>query len=379
MPYAPGISYHGDQHLFNGLSRLGENLEKYVDEQKKQHNLGKAAQMFVDNADPKTLADLNINPDAFKNLGSKDKIQTLSAGQSVQAYKQGQEDRTRAIDSGLQVLASRKVQMELDKQKFAMLQQQQDIDANDFPTAAANLSRFQQPGGGNPEYDSEVSRIAEGGAGEFPQRPQQGMPPMAAFIAAQGQSPRVGLSENWQKMAVPLERLEANQNTNAAKLSESNAVTMRENERQKNRIALKELDDKLQRERQQIDIDARIEAREFGASVKDEQVYSSLAQDIKAKNDELREIYANYARNEQGQFTDPNIAEDVRKIRRVITDLEIDKREVRTRSKATTKPQPAAADVNYDSELKLATEALKTTSRDKVAKKFKERTGHDLP
>jgi hypothetical protein len=89
MPYAPGVSYHGDQYLYQTLSDLGSMMEARNEKHRQDLAKGKAASAFLRNA-PDLLQAMGMTQEQFDGLSAVDKVSTLEGTVKASAYKQGQ-------------------------------------------------------------------------------------------------------------------------------------------------------------------------------------------------------------------------------------------------------------------------------------------------
>ena len=89
MPYAPGVSYHGDEYLFKGGQDLGKGLGQalgntlgYLKDQKDLKAQAKSYDGVV-KADPTVLQTVGLHDDEWSNLSAKEKKATMDTYSKV--------------------------------------------------------------------------------------------------------------------------------------------------------------------------------------------------------------------------------------------------------------------------------------------------------
>lgn len=87
--YAPGVSYHGDQYLFKGLSDLGEGAQNLSDQFAKIYQNGKIADQIV-KTNPEVLQSLGMTPEQFGAMSARDRSTAVTGFIQGQGVKQQQ-------------------------------------------------------------------------------------------------------------------------------------------------------------------------------------------------------------------------------------------------------------------------------------------------
>lgn len=83
MPYAPGITYHGDQYLYNAISGLGQQAGNAIGEYKKLKAGAKAADAMYEYLGLNAPQDPNADGERINPLGRKEQWDTLGARDKI--------------------------------------------------------------------------------------------------------------------------------------------------------------------------------------------------------------------------------------------------------------------------------------------------------
>jgi len=92
MPFAPATSYRGDQYLFEGISgagrALGSGIEAAVDRYRQIQDAGKSADSFYNALGDQAQGALGIHPEEWKTLGAREKANAMVGYVKAQGVKE---------------------------------------------------------------------------------------------------------------------------------------------------------------------------------------------------------------------------------------------------------------------------------------------------